>query len=275
MLINGLKTFTDKLIYQDSNLQEALRYLCFFALVYLFFICVYSVFYYIYVAKKETVFLSHILWWLKSTGMWFLFGPLTLFSLSNEKFKNKKHYVLVLGLCLISAAVGLQLLFDYQHLKQDLVGFAVLYLPKQTAIFLVFCLYWYLLCNNKTGNSDFSISIDDPVNTQSSISVEDKGKMIEIPFSDIESITSAGNYIEIKTPQKCYIKRYSLKQVLALLPNYFCQIHRSTIVNIKKITRFDNSTSTVYLFNDEALKISKRCKTRFKQQLRDYPIKPD
>jgi succinate dehydrogenase hydrophobic anchor subunit len=275
MLTNGLQKLTDKLINQNPNLQSALHYLCYFALVYLLFICIYSVFYYVYVAKKETEFLSHILWWLKSTGIWFLFGPIILISFSSEKFKKAKLYCLGLGLTLISTAVGLQVFFDYQHLKHDLVGFSVLYLPKQTAIFLVFCLYWYLLCHHKTDKHDHAVSANATNETRQSISVEDKGKTIEIPFNDIQSVTSAGNYIEIKTPQDCYLKRYSLKEVLALLPSNFCQIHRSTIVNIKTISRFDNRTSLVYLSDGEALRISKRCKTQFKQQLSDYPITPN
>lgn len=256
---------------ENQNLARALRYLFYFSLVYLCFICIYSVFYHVYVAKQKTEFLSHIFWWLKSTGMWFLFGPLCLLGL--DYINNKKQHVIALGSSLIAIAVAMQLLFDYQHLKHDLIGYAVLYLPKQTGIFMVFYLYWYLICFKTEQPSKINPKIEQKSDQEETITLEEKGRAIALPYTSIHTITSAGNYIEITTQDKRFIKRSSLKDVLALLPNYFCQIHRSAIVNTKQINRFDNGASIVYLNNGEQLKISKRCKSEFKQKLHTYPIK--
>jgi DNA-binding LytR/AlgR family response regulator len=66
------------------------------------------------------------------------------------------------------------------------------------------------------------------------------GNYIRVDYSDIIYIECLKNYVRIGTTKKAYIILITMKHVEEILPQeLFCRIHRSYIVSLKQISRFD------------------------------------
>lgn len=100
---------------------------------------------------------------------------------------------------------------------------------------------------------------------QDSFFVKDGIYIHKIEFDAILYLKSEGNYTEIITQQKTYLIRSLLKQIIDKLPeNYFMRIHRSYIINVKKITLI--SPSEVTLGSNTILPIGET----YRKELQDF-----
>jgi hypothetical protein len=88
----------------------------------------------------------------------------------------------------------------------------------------------------------------------------DKTHIFKIPIKngtettliDVEAvrwITADDSYIRIHTDKKEYLKSDSLKNILTSLPDHFCRIHRSTIINANYIESMDSRGNGDYDIN--------------------------
>ena len=67
--------------------------------------------------------------------------------------------------------------------------------------------------------------------------IESNRQQFQIPHASIKFVRSAGNYLEITTPEKTHTAYGALKDLLQELPaGRFIQIHRSYIVNLDAIS---------------------------------------
>jgi DNA-binding LytR/AlgR family response regulator len=85
--------------------------------------------------------------------------------------------------------------------------------------------------NNKTedNQNEFYINID--------------RRLIKIDFNSILVVEAKGDYIHIKTESKNYIVHSTLKKIEEKLPkNLFLKVHRSFIINIKKIIDIEDNS---------------------------------
>jgi DNA-binding LytR/AlgR family response regulator len=81
----------------------------------------------------------------------------------------------------------------------------------------------------KTIDNDFYINID--------------RRLIKIDLPSIYLIEAKGDYIKIKTKEKEYVVHSTLKKIEDKLPNsLFLKIHRSFIINIKKIIDIEDNS---------------------------------
>lgn len=92
-----------------------------------------------------------------------------------------------------------------------------------------------------------------PKNSQNQIFIRDGNELIQVNIDDIGYIKAAANYIQIFLENKMIMPLMSMKEMETKLPEHFQRIHRSTIVNVKKINKI--SHSDLYIF-DEVLGIS-------------------
>jgi DNA-binding LytR/AlgR family response regulator len=188
-------------------------------------------------------------------------------------------------------AVTLQITFDYTYLKEDVIGYFVLFLPRQVGIFTVVCLYWYLAVmekaltepNAQTSNSLEPNSLDVDTPTQKPKELADKqylelehmGRPYRLDMDSVWIIKSAGNYLELESEHGHFLKRASLKQIQVEIPGYFCQCHRSNIINLHHVCAIRNQNSghaVAILSNGEQVNISKRYKSIVKQRLVEFPL---
>jgi two-component system, LytTR family, response regulator LytT len=84
--------------------------------------------------------------------------------------------------------------------------------------------------------------------------VRHRNLFVKINIADIDYIQADDNYVHIFCNQVNYLQRSTLKEIELQLPGYFCKIHRSYLVNINQVQKFD--ANTIY-FEDKQLPIAK------------------
>ena len=85
-----------------------------------------------------------------------------------------------------------------------------------------------------------------PVNPETSISLKVDRDFITFSFAEIIYTQSLGNYVKISTTHGSYVCSITTTELEKRLPlNLFQRIHKSHIVALDKITRFNQSTLTV------------------------------
>ncbi|MCL1868155.1 MAG: LytTR family transcriptional regulator DNA-binding domain-containing protein [Paludibacter sp.] len=109
----------------------------------------------------------------------------------------------------------------------------------------------------KTEISQSSVA---PAEKISQISVKSGSNVHIIQLNEIFYIQADGDYVQIHTAEKKYLKEQTMKFFEECLPaNIFIRVHRSYIVNIEHIARiekFGKDTQTLTLKNGEKIRAS-------------------
>lgn len=100
---------------------------------------------------------------------------------------------------------------------------------------------------------------------ESSVYIKSGHDLIRVRLLDILYVKSDTDYTEIITKHKKYLSQDSLKSWVDRLPESFCQIHKSYIVNLDQIHKV--SGGYVYVSDEEALPIGRVFKEVFHQRL--------
>lgn len=78
------------------------------------------------------------------------------------------------------------------------------------------------------------------------IFVKCERKMLKLFLDEIDYFESQGNYLLIYTETNCYKSHQSLTEMEEKLPEgFFCRIHRSFLIAVKKVTAFGGSSVTI------------------------------
>jgi two-component system, LytTR family, response regulator len=73
--------------------------------------------------------------------------------------------------------------------------------------------------------------------------VKDGYDWIKLPIDDVMFVQAEGNYVQFQLRDKKLLSRVTMKEALELLPQKkFMQVHRSYIVNIDKVDRFNRES---------------------------------
>jgi len=95
-----------------------------------------------------------------------------------------------------------------------------------------------------------ALSNTESVNAQATLAFKDGHSIFNIPTSIILYAKSEGNYLDVVTDKKVYTIRYSLQWLIENLPvNEFKKVHRSYVVNSKKVTQV--TSKSVFINNIE------------------------
>lgn len=104
--------------------------------------------------------------------------------------------------------------------------------------------------------------IDEPQN----ISIRADGRNIDLQQEQIEYIQSYGNYVKIFTATRVYLVPSTTQEMLSVLSTHmFMRIHKSYIVNLKKIVEYSENDVLVAM-NRLPVGIT------FKRRLREYLV---
>jgi len=72
--------------------------------------------------------------------------------------------------------------------------------------------------------------------TERRLAIKTAGRVVLVNVDEIDWVEAAGNYVELKTNHGAYLLREGIGRVSARLdPGQFVRIHRSIIVNVRKI----------------------------------------
>lgn len=100
------------------------------------------------------------------------------------------------------------------------------------------------------------------------ITIRDGGGITLVPVTDIDWIDAAGDYMCIHAGGKVHVMRTTMKQLDAQLdPGLFQRIHRSTIVNVKRVREINTHINGEYflvLDGGMRLKMSRKYKDRIR-----------
>lgn len=117
------------------------------------------------------------------------------------------------------------------------------------------------LAKEKSFNPKEEVSAEDTIILQDRIFIRTKNKMERVFFKDICYLEANRAYCKIITDKKNYPLYISLKSFIEKVPlKWLVRVHRSYIVNIQKISGFNDSY--VY-FNEVKLPISRNYKENF------------
>jgi DNA-binding LytR/AlgR family response regulator len=106
-------------------------------------------------------------------------------------------------------------------------------------------------------NESIADKIEAPKNED--IFIKSNGKFIRLNYEDILYIESIGDYVKYCTLDKKYVTHSTLKSVEEKInKGHFMKVHRSYIVNLRKINNIEDNT--LYI-GDSVIPISKMLKT--------------
>ncbi|MEM7551805.1 MAG: LytTR family transcriptional regulator DNA-binding domain-containing protein [Bacteroidota bacterium] len=76
-----------------------------------------------------------------------------------------------------------------------------------------------------------------------SIFVKDRNLVVKVPFKEIKYICADGNYSTIRTVNRSYVLRATLKDIATKIPsNSFYRSHKSYIINLKSISAINSES---------------------------------
>lgn len=101
--------------------------------------------------------------------------------------------------------------------------------------------------------------------------IRDEAATVRLPVDSIDWIDAAGDYMCVHAEGKTYVLRETMKSLESLLdPRAFQRVHRSTIVNIKRVRRLRPHTNGEYfltLDDGQEIKLSRSYRDRVDQLL--------
>ncbi|HEY7883852.1 MAG TPA: LytTR family DNA-binding domain-containing protein, partial [Cellvibrionaceae bacterium] len=100
--------------------------------------------------------------------------------------------------------------------------------------------------------------------------VKKLGKEFLIAVADISRIEASGNYANLYVGDSVYPMRITMTALEARLPNHFCRVHRSGIINIHRIDHIeplDSGDYTISLRDGTQMSLSRRYRDNCKAMI--------
>jgi DNA-binding LytR/AlgR family response regulator len=224
---------------------------------------------------------SHVF---KNWGVWLLSTPVIFAAL--RKYSTKWHdravelVALAAVVVFISAAVPVAI--DLLTNARDAASSLMIFLPRYVAVVGVVYLVWHVFLRERRVVAEAVDATPSPVidietapsppepQQPATLLVSKGADQCLIQIGRIDSVSAAGNYVEIVERGQRYLMRATLKQLEDLLPaTDFIRIHRSHLVRRDEIERIKSQPSgngIVQLRSGQTLPMSKR----YKQAIQRY-----
>ena len=120
---------------------------------------------------------------------------------------------------------------------------------------------------NSDTNSDsaekksYEVELDGTSGQPDRLAIRDGVHTVLVRFEDIDWIDAAGDYMCVHVGAVTHVMRSTMKDLVGKLPpSMFARIHRSTMVNVKKVIGLESlprGESLLLLSNDVTLKVSR------------------
>jgi len=72
--------------------------------------------------------------------------------------------------------------------------------------------------------------------------VKDGTKLVRVALDDLLFVKSEANYVEFVSEQSAVLILMSMKRLEELLPPEFMRVHRSYIINLRRIARIEDNS---------------------------------
>lgn len=100
--------------------------------------------------------------------------------------------------------------------------------------------------------------------TGDSIFVRENSLLSRVQYDYILYVEAYGDYVKLTTEKKKYVVHTTLSNILKRLPNHFMKVHRSYVVNLKKIKNLDQSNLQI---GEKIIPISKSLRPKLLERL--------
>jgi len=219
----------------------------------------------------------------RNWGVWLLTTPLVFQAWrrysGHHGERLRRHLRFVAMVLAISIAVPVTIDLQTQH--RSAITSLMIFVPRYLVTVLIVYTIWYTFVRRHVPSADSPATDATAPQVQEHLTEEPPRPVITtllvskgadeclVQLESIESLSAAGNYVEIVANGQCYLLRAPLKQVEDLLPpEKFLRTHRSHIVKRDAIARIKTQPSgngTVQLHSGRALPMSKKHKSELQR----------
>lgn len=203
---------------------------------------------------------------LREWGAWALLAPLAM-SLFRRPAAQSWRTALMQCVSLALAAASLPVLVDWLTDTRDLTASLALFGPRNVAMAIAMLVVGRVFRHGPVPTASPSPTVNpSPTEPPRTLLVSKGADQCLIRIDDIQFVSAAGNYVDIRARQQNYLLRATMTEVQALLPaDDFLRIHRSHIVCVREIERIRlerSGSGTVQLRGGAELAISKGYRSR-------------
>jgi hypothetical protein len=250
---------------------------------YILLLSCYCSLYQVVVDETQPNFVGSFLYVCRNWGVWLLTTPLVFQAWRTYSGHHgaglSSHLRFVAIVLAISVAVPVTI--DLHTQERNAATSLMIFLPRYLATMLVVYMIWHTFVRQLLEPTDSEAThatqpqVPEQANQEpprpalSTLLVSKGADECLIQLDSIESLSAAGNYVEIVANGQCYLLRTPLKQIEDLLPQEkFLRIHRSHIVKREAIARIKTQPSgngSVQLHSGRALPMSKKHKSELQR----------
>ena len=204
------------------------------------------------------------------------------------KNSSLKYTVIYPCICVLTYFLCLAIFYTYFHYDAETFSLSWLInkmIINNEAMFNIIVFYFLLILDKRTNfmfitqktflkltnqqkPDESKTNIKSKKNNNISVILVDKGhEKLVLKVDDIVYFKSDRNYIDIHHNKNVYVIRKTLKEIQSQLPIIFVQVHRSFIVNIKRVRGIVSTSKKHYVIkmeNNEELVISPTYQSAFK-----------
>jgi hypothetical protein len=244
---------------------------------YILLLSCYCTAYQAFVGDEKANLLGSLLHVCHNWGIWLLTTPLVFQAwrkgprAHGEALRNHVSFIAII----LAISVAVPVTIDLHTQARSAASSLMIFLPRYLATMLIVYMIWHTFVRRLTPatNSQATDATEPQAHEQSdeepapqsaitTLLVSKGADECLIQLESIESLSAAGNYVDIVANGQCYLLRAPLKQLEDMLPaDKFLRIHRSHIVKRDEISRIKTQPSgngTVHLRNGRALPMSKK-----------------
>jgi len=139
------------------------------------------------------------------------------------------------------------------------------------ALFFVVAILGYHLSRLSEEIDTVQQSVEKEVKALSRVAVKENQQIHIISLHDIDYLEAYGDYVQLHTAKKMFLKEHTMKYFEEHLPDYFVRIHRSYIVNVDQVVKielYEKESYRVWLKNGVTIKASSSGYKRLKEVVR-------
>lgn len=259
--------------------------------IYTILAIIYCQFYITYVAQDKPGLFGSLMWAMQESSFWIICTP-CIFVIFSRLWQKHKIHLTSLFICSLLLALTYRIILasyiDNNTLIENFIAHTPVHFTMTIFVFLCARLFFSSSARqSKTGQTlhTNNIFLTQPSSYQSTLKnsgpiesilslqkskalpVQTGTQDLDISINEVESISAAGNYMEVSNGEKIYILRATMKALAEeLQPYHFIRIHRSHIINRCAISQIRNNQHII-LKSGKSFTLTKRYKNTIENQL--------
>jgi hypothetical protein len=257
--------------------------------IYIILAIIYCQFYITYVVQDKPGLFGSLMWAMQDSSFWIICTP-CVFVIFSRIWKKHKIHLASLFICSFLLALTYRIILATYSDNNTLIENLVVHTPVHFTIsaFVFLCASLIFLPSehqsqkqrilqsnklalamlssppNKLGNNCADENLA-ALQKSKILHVQTGTQDLDIAINEIESISAAGNYMEVSNGEKKYILRATMLALAKeLQPYHFIRVHRSYLINRCAINEIRNNH--IILKSGESFPFTKRYKNTIENQ---------